>query len=514
MQSTSLQFAARAVGNMRRLAWRALLSFEKNFEAGIEFFTIGESLIGGDDIIKGEGDVVQEWDKYDYTDFSNRVISMEITRQEDPVSSAALAYSDIEMRNHDNFFTTGAGSSIDGFILPYRPIKLYMGFGEESIPQFVGLTEKVPVLDEKAKIASFHCIDFLSSLYNRPLDESALFLGYRTDEVLEEIMAMVGISVSQYEFDIGFNIIPFVYFKKGDKVGNVVQKLMQAEMGRLYMDETGMIRFKNRQNYSDTITYNFATNNILNAEKASPDSVINVVEVFSKVREVQENQKVWEMQAPVSVPPGQTADIWAEFSDPVSTADDPDYIVGALTSYFAVNTQPDGSGSAVPTDVVLDSSSLFSTSMRMTFENTGIGNAYITDLVIFGTPAKIVKEIYVKEQDDTSVGKYEEHVLTIENDYIQNESDATSLALKLLIDYAEPSAVIDRLEVKGSPAIQIGDLVECNLNGVIDTYNIIKIINRFANAKFSQILTVKKIDIYTYITIGVSTIGGDDVISP
>jgi hypothetical protein len=70
------------------------------------------------------------------------------------------------------------------------------------------------------------------------------------------------------------------------------------------------------------------------------------------------------------------------------------------------------------------------------------------------------------------------------------------------------------LTVKGNPALQIGDAVSVNVWGFSGTYIINKIINRWADGKFTQILTVRKRVFKTYFTIGISTIGGTDVIAP
>lgn len=513
MQTTSTQFENRANGAMRPLSWRALMSFPKAFLPDIDFFTIGVSTIGGGDIIKGDGDVIQEWDKYQYDDYSYRIHQMEVTRQEEDVNSVALAIADIEFENHDNYFTPNAGSVIDEFILPYRPVKLFMGFGGENVPIFVGLTEKMPTVDEKTKRVKFHLIDFMYSLFNRPLDESLMLQNVRTDEALEELMDLAGITPTQYEFDTGFNIIDFVYFEKGTKFGDAVKELMEAEMGRFYMDETGIIRFKNRQNYSNVPVWHFDKSNVIGIKTRTQDEIVNVVEIKADVREVQANQKFWELQAAVKIPANSTLEIWADFEDPVTDCDDPVYITSATTSLFATNTNEDGSGSAVSSGVSLDSASLFAKSYKMTFENTNAYEVWITALELFATPAKVVKQIYIREEDTASVAKYDERVLTIENNFINNVGDATSKAIILLGDYAEYGG-INELVVKGNPAIQIGDAISCSISGFSGNYVITKIVNRFAATQFTQVLTVKKKEFQTYFTIGISTIGGEDVIAP
>ncbi len=488
------------------------MSFPKAFQADVDFFTIGVSTIGGTDIIKGDGDVIQEWDKYQYDDYSYRVMSIEVTRQEEMVNSVTTAMADIKLENHDQYFTPDAGSAIDNFILPYRPSKLYLGFGREDIPVFTGLTEKMPIIDDKSKTASFHLIDFMYSLFNRPLDETVILQNVSTDAALESLMDAAGILPTQYDFDYGYNIIDFVYFEKGTKFGDAVKELMEAEMGRFYMDEAGVIRFKNRQNFSSIPVAYFDKSNTLAIKTMTQDDIINVVEIKADVREVQANQKYWELQSATRVPAGGSVDIWSDFNDPVTGVDTPVYITSATTSAFTTNTAADGSGDPVASNVAL-SATRFAKSYLMTFTNTNAFDIYITTIELWATPAKVVKQIYLRESDAASVDEYDERVLTIENNFISSEGDAYSKAHIILDDWATYGRA-NELTVKGNPALQIGDAIGCTIDGYEGTYVISKIVNRFVGSQFTQILSVKERVFKTYFTIGISTIGGTDVIAP
>ena len=205
----------------------------------------------------------------------------------------------------------------------------------KPIPQFVGLTEKMPSVEEKSKTISVHAIDFMYSLFNRPLDQAVMYQNMRTDQILAALLVAFGISPTQYNFDLGYNIIAFAFFDKGSKFGDVVKKLMQAEMGRFFMDEEGVIRFKNRQNYSSSPVWFFNETNIIDIQTSKQDDIINVVEIKANVREVQANQKFWELQSAVQVPATSSISLWADFEDPVTTVDDPEYITIADTSLFS-----------------------------------------------------------------------------------------------------------------------------------------------------------------------------------
>lgn len=677
MQTTSSLFQQRAAASMRPLSWRLLMSFEKTLNDDVDFFTIGESLIGGDDFIKGEGDVVQEWDKYVYTDYTDRVMALEWSRETDPYSSVSLSIADVVLNNYDDFFTPDAthvghetftlGKTSDGafstsssadrkkvslftadfdglaktitirmsvtadstnvkaviysdsvgspnallavsdevnisntvetditftlsgvnqiaisngtsywigfhqqdpgtasvvisrdgnagesqtntdtysngptdpfgaataeagkidayvtcdaftqtqvpndlseFILPYRPIRLFAGFGNENVPVFIGLTERMPVIDEKNKTATFHCIDFLYSLLNRPLDETIMLENATTDECLAEIFESAGLLTTQYEFDVGFNTISFFYVEKGTKLIDVVKKLMEAEQGRLYMDELGMIRFKNRQNYDQSSVYSFtAYSNILDSKRRNEDDIVNVVTIKSKVRQVQIGEVIHNLAEVITVPAGEQVEKFFDYQDPV---------VLVNTPVFTANDQEDGEGSDVTANINIVSQDDFSHASKIVFENTGGSTAYIRTLMITGNPARVIKDIYVREEDTQSVAKYDERPLDIDNDFFSNEDDARSSALTLLQDYSEYGD-IEEIEVKGTPALQLDDPISVNVYDRVRDYHITRISCKIGQqpTKFFQLLKIKKLLQRTYFTIGESLIGGDDLIAP
>lgn len=682
MQATSAQFDTRAAGSVRHVTGQVLISFDKSFDEDVDFFTLDTSLLDAGDVLQGEGDVLQEWDRYNYVDYSDRMISMEYNRQEDPVSSVALATADVVLDNHDGYFTPGGthigylsanlgvtsdntstlditsdlkvvssvtassngtlksltvrgfmssgstffkgivysnsagnpstllATSVEGlvtntteeeltvefsganqiaiangttywigvhvkdpgapnftisrgntasarkesadtysdgpassfgaittsngpidvyvtyetttqgviendladFILPQRPIRLFAGFAGENLPVFVGVTESMPEIDQVSRTVRFHCIDFMQTLLNRPLEEASLYQNMRTDDVLSDLLVSVGLLSSQFELDPGINIMAYAFFPTGMRLGEAIDKLMVAEQGRFYMDEAGMIRFKNRSNYVESSVDWFDRSNILEARGVRYDDVVNVVEVQATTRELQPQQKIWELAKPALIPPGEEADVWGEFPDPVTSCDDPEYTDSATTSVYTTNVSPDGTGETHDADINLVDTTLFGTSFKMTFENTGATAVYVTNIVLIGTPAKIVDEIKIREQDDASVAKYDEHVLQIENDFIQTAADARSRAIVILDDYSERNAA-QEVTVKGNPALQLSDMINVGTHPAGE-YKITQITGRLMDASFKQILTVKQFTRRFYFTLDESGLDGGDELAP
>ena len=227
---------------------------------------------------------------------------------------------------------------------------------------------------------------------------------------------------------------------------------------------------------------------------------------------MQAKQKYWELQSAVIIPASSSVQIWADFNDPVTSVDTPAYITAATTSLYTTNTAEDGSGSQISTGIT-PTVQLFAKSYLMTFANSNAFPVYLTSIELYATPAVVVKEIYTRQTNAASIAKYDERVLDIENNYINNEGDAYSKANIILDDYAAYANQYV-LTVKGNPALQIGDPVSVNVWGFTGTYVITKIVNRWADGAFSQQLTVRSKTFRSFFTIGVSTIGGTDVIAP
>ncbi len=291
MQTLPAGFFNNSQADIREISFKCFISFDRDFDDDITFFTINDSIIGGTDFLKGENDVVQEWDKYRYIDYSDRVISMEWERRVDFPFSVSMAQADIVLNNFDDLFTPNSDSELADNILPYRPIRLYAGFKGVVIPVFIGVTEKMPVIDEKAKTATFHCIDFFYSLLNRPLDESVLYIDDRVDVILDGLFQLVGLTSSQLDFDESGTVIPFAFYPKGTRLITAVNKLVEADQGRIYMDEKGVIQYRERASYASDPVINFdAYNNIIDSNTRTQDDIINVVRITGKPRSVKIKQ--------------------------------------------------------------------------------------------------------------------------------------------------------------------------------------------------------------------------------
>src|SRR5690606_12714197 len=188
-------------------------SFDKEFDEDVTFFELNTSLLNGVDVLApSDNSVIQEWDKYKYINLSDRVISVEVESEQTEPFSVVQSMADITFNNYDNFFTPKSGSSIQDYILPRRPFRILMGFGNEVVPIFVGLSTKLPEINKQSRTARFHCIDFLTFLFEQKIDDTIMLKDYSTGEILAYLLEHLGLLSSQYDIDpVSFNRINFFY---------------------------------------------------------------------------------------------------------------------------------------------------------------------------------------------------------------------------------------------------------------------------------------------------------------
>lgn len=518
MQQVPALFNEMAHADIQPLNWGLLISFDKTFDTDIIFFTLDESTLNGTDVLGTEdNNPIQVWDKYEYESYRERVISLAVTRELDFPYSIVSAIADFTLNNYDRYFTPNSDSPIAQYILPKRPVRLLQGFHNTVLPQFVGLTQGMPEIDEGEGTATFTAMDFLTQIYGLPVRETIAMSDVTTDEVLENIFTQFGLSPDQYDLAKGRNVIKFLFFERNQQTaGDVIRPLMQAEMGMLWLDEEGIIRFRPRLEQPDTPVYTFDEDSILSCEVMDEDQLINHLIISTDVREVQDYTTVYSKNADDSsldvVPAGGTYVFKAELTDPLLTVEEPVYGQNADVSWFTA-TRPDGT--VVSSGISITATEIKTNTYEMTIENTNAFSVNINQMSLWGRPARRISlEPVVYENKDTdSIAKYEDKILEIDNNFVQSIDAARALALTILDEYSEYADIIE-VEVKGNPALQLGDVVEIDYPNFEGEYRIISVTNRLQDSKFTQILRLRKYEPREWFTLDQSTLNGGDIFAP
>lgn len=515
MQTVPALFNQYAQGNVRPHSWGLRVSFDKVFDPSVTFFTLDQSLLDGVDVLASEDDnPLQAWDYYLYADYTDRIVSMSWDRELEFPYSVVSARADFEVANTDDYFTPNGGSPIEDFILPKRPVRLLSGFGNMLIPQFVGLTQGMPQIGQYPKTATFTALDFLTQIYDMKIRNTIAMQDVRTDEVLENIFQQFGLAPEQYDLAKGRNVIPFLFFEREQfTAGDVIRKLMEAEMGLLWLSEAGIITFRPRLEQPNTAVYVFDDNSIIDIGISQDSQIINQVNFSSELREVQEYQTVYlksDGGQPNVVPAGGTYLFSADLTDPCLTVEEPTAGESSSVSWFIAKKSD---GTEVTSNVSIQSSELKTNSFDMVFQNTNGFSVDISEMQLWGQPAKVYDTVTRTMEYDPSIQKYETLSIPIENNFIQTEDQMLALGLTILDEYAEYASILE-VDVKGNPALQLGDIVEVDYQQYDGFYRIIKMSNSLMNSTYTQTLTLRSYTPREWFTLDQSVLNGTDVLAP
>jgi len=522
MQSVTAAFTAEEKDSTRIIAQTTQVSWHKQSTLSSKTFTIGVSTIGGNDGIGVNVGAIGSPGNYRYFDESAYVTSMNYERSLNmPTGGLTKALAEITLDNTSGRFTPrymGGNSELFTAILPRRPIILSAGFNygaNITIPVFAGLLNKQPLVDVNNKSVQLAAGDYIDFFQGKYLDQEVMFTGQRTDQVMTTLLnGTLGMNTSQYDLDYGINTIPFGLFEAGTLMSDIFNELAQAEAGHFYQDEQGIFKFRNRQ-WGDSSPWNsvqkiITTAMVINAQAPNDDHIINVVEVNSKVFQKQPLQTIFTLPplSYIAIPAKSDLDQFFEFQDPVLALTDPTN--GGTNSYFIANSASDNSGTDMTSSISVRNLGTFARSVKYRFTNTSSSIVYVTSFVLAGRVAVTPTSIYVRLQDDSSATAYQQQAYSISNDYIQNESWANSLAQMILNDFSDPEN-LQVITIRAIPELQLFDLISWqgrywrifDIKATIDP-----------SVGFVQELTLLQRTIKTYFRIGISTIGGDDKISP
>lgn len=508
MQSVSSAFTAEAQDNTRRIAHNLQVSWKAESTLGNRTFTIGVSTIGGDDFIGVNAGAIGSPSNYSYLDESDYVLALSWERQLNiPTGGITKAFADGQLDNTSGRFLPsymGGNSELFTAIRPKSPNIINAGFVingvEEEIPQFSGLFSRMPRVDAQNKTLSFESDDYIGYFENRKVDDTAMFTGVTTDQIIETLLIDAGMSTAQYELDQGLNDIPFTIIESGADFYSVINELAMAENGHFLQDEEGKFYFWNRQHflsapYTDVQAV-IHTSQVINSETPSEDHIINVVEINSNIWEKRASQQIFELSGSIEIIAGQETEVFVNLDDPV---------LEVTSQTITGNTQPDGSGSAI--SINIESRTVFSQAIKYVLTSTSSG--YITVLTVNGRSAIVGEELYTRIEDGSSLTAYQEKTLTINNKYIQSRTWANSFSQVILNRFSDAESLL-KITIRALPQLQYGDLI--SWQGISwRVYGIRSSLD--ANSGFIQELLLVKARLESYFTIGVSEIGGADKIA-
>ncbi len=437
------------------VAWTRVANVEN-------YGTVGTSVVGGTDIIKGTGDetAINNADSFQYFDETDRCLRIEYERNlVEPLGGMQMGMVDVVLDNTDKRFTPDVNSTIGTAIKPNRPLKIFIGFhvqGQDKVIPLMECLTQQPREDKVNRTITIPAFDYMWFLNQLPL-ESSIYTNQRSDEIIAALLSDAGIGDSVYQLDEGLNTVGFAWFEKGQTAGERIRKICEAEEAVFYQDENGILRFENRDKYSiaphNASVWTINPDDIIEWEVEQNTEIINRAIVGGKPRSVKAETEVWRNGAEEIISGGGgTKTIWANFNDPVTALTTP-----ADTTDHTAFTETAGGGSNITTDVEYVVTT-FTKSAKIVITNNNVADAYINFLRLRGTPATVdytIKEIF---EDSISVADYHEKQVEINNDFIDKDSFASNMAQDLVRRHKNPNTVL-LLTIQGIPQLQLRDRV-------------------------------------------------------
>lgn len=466
------------------------------------YATVGSSIIGGTDIIAGS-DVatINNADAFQYYDETDNVLRIEYERTLiEPLGGMSIAIADVVLDNTDLRFTPDHNATIGTALRPNRPMKIFIGFKVNGTDRVIPIIEGVtlqPREDKTSRTVTITAFDYLRWL-NEKAQETAIYTNQRSDQIIADILARAGVGSSSYSLDQGLNTVGFAWFEKGDTAGERIRKLVEAEEGIFYQDETGILRFENRDKYSKvpfiSNVWTIKPEDIIEWRQDYSNKIINRVIVAGSPRSVKDETEIWRDGVEEPLPAGATTTIWANFDDPASTITNP-----AATTDYTVFTGAAGTGTDITSDVSIVVTS-FTKAAKLEISNANGSAGLMNFLRLRGTPATVdyqVKEVF---QDTNSISDYNENQVQIENEFIDNKIFAASMAQNVVRRHRNPTENII-LTVKGIPQLQLRDRIRIYDQDLVDRlgsnnykdYRLLKIQGVLEGGGFIQKLYLRQV---------------------
>lgn len=521
MQAVSDSFHQKSQAGIRQHKWSILMSFDKEFDDSRTFFTLDASQLDGTDVLAPVGDnPIQFWDFYSYAPYTDRVMSLEWSREIAFPYSVQSSVATVTLNNFDNYFSSRTNSPIAQYLIPGRPTKVFAGYDNEPLlQQFVGLTQDKPELDQDARTAKFQSLDYLNEIFKLHLSESVAMSNVRTDQAIAALFQQFGIESYQYQLSQGRNTIPFLFLEEGKSAADAFHEIMQAEGGQLWIDEQGIIRFDQRLVAVDGPVMTFNNSNVSSITSTEDTEIINRVTIVSNIRAKQKAQPIHAgsgelssptLSQPVIIKASSTGKYNIKLDDPLASYSIPTRGFRSGDSWFTATTK---GGSNVISNISVSASKLSVNTLSLTFNNTNSFDVYINAIEVYGEPAKIVDTIRYEAYDQSSIDKYGEHLLSIESDMFGSESNCESFAYTIIDAYSQFDSIIE-MSVKGNPALQLGDIIWVDTKKVGGQFQIIKISNAISTDGVKQIIKAKRYNPRHWYILNQSSLNAGDVLAP
>lgn len=476
MQSIVTPLQAVLTADQRQPKIKVRASWLKVQDLSTVYAIVGSSLVNAPDLVQGQSLVITNSDLFSYIDESDYAMRLDYDRRiDEPRGGISYAIANVLLDNITRRFTPDHNATIGTAIEARRPFKMSVGFDvggvERMVQVLVGLTSTRPKQGNTDRTVTVEISDYITFINNAEVS-AAIYENQYGHQVIEDILTSLGFGSSQYILDTSINLIPFAWFDKNKKAGTRIREICEAEEGKFYQDENGILRFENRNHVANypyqTAVRTIDSEDIISDEDDDSTKIINRAIVVAKPRRVDAaTSQIWSHGTFEAVPPLGSITIWAAFYDETGTNVLPvkEITTPAQGTDYAGNTLADGTGSDRSSSLSVAVTNFVETAKIVISNSHATDTVYLTldvanskALALRGKAARVIQAIQGIKEDAGSINKFEAQEYPIENNLIQTRSMAQALADNLVAKYKNPMQR-RKIRIPGIPHLQLNDLI-------------------------------------------------------
>lgn len=469
--ATANTLPIRKVGQKLAVGWNKTIAYTEGW------FTLDESVLDGPDLLGWNADKpFNPAMAYELTDISAYTKHANLERGVQFPYAVQSATADFELINDQRSFS---GSP---YLYPARPLRWWVGIAGSDqtmnlLPLFDGFTNGVARYSgTNEQSMSLTAMDLLALICDRTLPNMYMATEVRTDEIIRSILVdELGVGEYLLNLEQGDVVIPFVWWEAGKSVANALKSVVQAENGRLWVDEQGYICFsKTGLNELTTASVaSFDSSNIISATTGSADRIVNECHITAGIREVQprqmvyseENENGYQQDADEDtyrIAASTSTTFWIQLEDPCTSIDTPLIRTARsdVASYFVATNL---SGTAVASGLSIEEFLVFGNRVMLTIANANAYAMSLREIKLWGTPARVVQEVDYTAQDDDSINSYGRKLLEITDNELWGTAENVRSYARTIVQTSAAYEQSLTLEVRSNILLQVGDVVEVQL---------------------------------------------------
>lgn len=429
------------------------------------------------------GQIEVQWDGITWTDESDYLLNGKGNiKMEGDLGEGIASTADFELDNTtERFLPENTSSPIYQYLLPRTKVRYSVKIGTYYFKLFTGYIKAIEP-DRKSGIVNFHCFDETELVLSKPAPKDAAYINKRTDELILILAQAAGLTSAQYDIEQSNHTISAAFF--GDRyIWPLMGELAVSERGRVFFDYDGTLKFwaQDHINKQQTPIFTLTRDDWLKNLNFSVEeqAIKNKITVKAKPRVSAGIKVVWTngdvevlnqySDTLVWIPANGQQEAYIDITDEYGELPCTNYVQPIPYTDYTASTAADGVTNADGTDAtdLTDFVSIttfidYASSVFIVVNNNSNQDIYLTKFQIRANPLPIWKWIKIIQRDETSIARYGEQSIDLENDFIDSEDFALEIA-QVELDRWKDAKNSFRADILGIPHLKCGDVVSLEI---------------------------------------------------